>query len=223
MPSCPSFTLFRRSAFVTAAVCVVALVKAEDIHPPLLQQADLLVPILGITEQAAPKSAFATTVKHKETVTLSAPGPWGQLEYFPVFLEAPASLIDQFPMPNSKPRWVFPLAKLPQLPALFKQVGLDQAFIDALMAPSTIVKDMDMAYLFPPQASLEAMTPEQRQVIYAELRRFPVNEFHADPVLILSDDVDEWFRTAKLRPEIIAKFKQMTYKRGGATAFSDLP
>ncbi len=219
----PSNSLFSRSAVLIAAVCaVLEIAKADEIHPPLLQQADLLVPILGISEQAVTR-APAAAAKHKETVTLSAPGAWGQLEYFPVFLEAPASLIDQFPMPNSKPRWVFPLVKLPQLPDLFKQAGLDQAFIDALMAPSTIVKDMDMAYLFPPQTYLEAMRPEQRQIVYAELRKYPVNEFHADPVLILSDDVEEWFRTAKLRPEIIAKFKQMTYKRGLATAFSDLP
>ncbi|MDB6138535.1 MAG: hypothetical protein JWO94_1607 [Verrucomicrobiaceae bacterium] len=126
-------------------------------------------------------------------------------------------------MPNSRPRWIFPVLRLPDLPGLFRRAGLDPVFISALMAPATVVKDMDMAYLFPPQASLEAMTPAQRQMIYSELRKYPANEFHADPVLILSDNVDEWFHSAKLRPEIIAKFKQLTYKRGQATAFSDLP
>jgi len=220
--------LFSPFAFLITAVGVSFAVAAPDeIHPPLLvpqQQAELLVPLLGAEQSAirAPESS-AKPRSQKEKVVLSQPGPWGQLEYFPVFLEAPANLIDQFPMPNSKPRWVFPVAKIAELPLLFKQAGLDQAFIDALLSPATVVKDMDMAYLFPPQASLEAMTPAQRQVIYAELRKYPVNEFHADPVLILSDDVDEWFHTAKVRPEIITKFKQLTYKRGQATAFSDLP
>lgn len=220
------FPVLDRFALWLAVVTLAAIsVQADEIHPPLLeppqQQAGLLVPILGM-EQASVRVSVPST-KGREKVTLSAPGPWGQLEYFPVFLEAPANLIEQFPMPNSRPRWVFPQARWPELPALFKTAGLDQGFIDALLAPATVVKDMDMAYLFPPQASLEAMTPAQRQVIYAELRKYPVNEFHADPVLILSDDVDEWFHTAKIRPEIITKFKQLTYKRGQATAFSDLP
>ena len=80
-----------------------------------------------------------------------------------------------------------------------------------------------MVYLFPPLPMLEAMTPAQRQVIYSELRRYPINEFHTDPVLVISGDVDEWFRTATLRPELIAKFKQFTYMRGQVLAFSDLP
>ena len=158
-----------------------------------------------------------------ERTVRSQPGPWGELEYFPVFLEAPAHLIDQFPMPNSRTRWAFPLSKVLELPALFQKAGLPQPFMDALLSPHTMVKDLDMAYLFPPKEQLEAMTPEQRQVVYKELRKYPINEFHTEPVLILSDDVDEWFRTAKIRPELLNKFKQFVYKRGQIMAFSDLP
>jgi hypothetical protein len=189
-----------------------SLACAQDLQV----QANLLVPLLASEGAAARRAVDSKT-------ELSAPGPWGQLETFPVFLEAPIHLIEQFPMPNTRPRWVFPQALVPQLPALFQKAGLSQPFIDALMVPGSVVKDMDMAYLFPPMAYLEAMTPDQRQVIYGELRKYPVNEFHADPVLILSDNVDEWFKSAHLRPEIIAKFKQYTYRRGQAIAFSDLP
>jgi len=195
---------------------------SDVIHPPLLQ-ADLLAPI-GLAQQRAPVPPAPKLVKaHMDSVTRSKPGPWGPLDYFPVFLEAPGNLIDQFPMPNSRPRWVFPLGQLAELPALFQKAGLDQAFITDLMSPTTFVKDAEMVYLFPPLPMLEAMTPAQRQVIYAELRRYPINEFHADPVLVISGDVDEWFRTATLRPELIAKFKQFTYRRGEVLAFSDLP
>ena len=169
------------------------------------------------------QTASLASSQVKEKVFLSPPGPWGQLEYFPVFLEAPAHLIDQFPVPNTRPRWVFPLARLGELPGLFAKAGLSQRLSDTLLSPTSYVKEMDMVYLFPPQQDLEAMTPAHRQVIYAELRKYPINEFHADPVLILNDNVDEWFRTTKLRPELIAKFKQLSYQRGKAIAFSDLP
>ena len=191
---------------------------AEEIHPPILG-ADVATPVIA----AISAIPVVQSQPQADKVIRSNPGPWGQLEYFPVFLEAPANLIDQFPMPNSRPRWVFPVARLPELPALFEKAALDKTFVAALLDPATVVKTQDMAYLFPPSNWLEAMTPSQRQPIYAELRKYPVNEFHADPVLVLSDDVDEWFRSAHLRPEILAKFKQFTYRRGQATAFSDLP
>ena len=227
MPQPFTIRRFLRSscqAIVWAALCAASLhVCANDeIHPPLLQ-ADLLVPATVAT-QSAPVLANSKPAKsHVDRVTKSKQGPWGTLEYFSVFLEAPTNLIDEFPMPNSKPRWVFPLGELADLPALFRKAGLDDNFISALMSPTTLVKDTEMAYLFPPQPMLEAMTPAQRQVIYAELRRYPINEFHADPVLVVSGDADEWFRTASLRPELLAKFKQMAYTRGQALAFSDLP
>ena len=89
---------------------------ADVIHPPLLQ-ADLLAPI-GLAQQNAPVPQAPKPVKaHLDRVTKSKPGPWGQLDYFPIFLEAPGNLIDQFPMPNSRPRWVFPLDQLADLPA----------------------------------------------------------------------------------------------------------
>ena len=216
----PNPTSFSRAlvSILLLGVGYSLAIGADDIHPPLLQQTSQLVPILGV--QAQPPSQAAV---HVDKVYLSPPGPWGQLEYFPVFLEAPTHLIDQFPIPNTRPRWAFPETQKAELPAHFQKAGLPQPFIDALFAPKSVVTDMGMIYLFPPPLALEAMTPEQRQVIYGELRKYPINEFHAEPVLILSDDIDQWFRTAKLRPELIAKFKQFAYKRGQATAFSDMP
>ncbi len=218
--SFPSSLFSVRLALLSAALLAFggSRLLADEIHPPLLQAG--LPSSIPIEVASTTASAVKPPV---DRVTRSAPGPWGQLDYFPVFLEAPTSLIEQFPMPNAKPRWVFPESQLEHLPAFFKQAGLDAPFIGALMSPSTLIKDADMVYLFPPQPMLEAMTPVQRQIIYGELRKYPINEFHADPVLIVSGDVNEWFRTAKLRPELIEKFKQFTYTRGETLAFSDLP
>jgi hypothetical protein len=43
-----------------------------------------------------------------------------------------------------------------------------------------------------------------------------------DPVLIIGQEIKEWYRTSKLRPEIIAKIEQLSYKRGETIAFSDI-
>jgi hypothetical protein len=80
-----------------------------------------------------------------------------------------------------------------------------------------------MVHLYPPFADLESLTPAMREVIYPELAKYPVNEFHVDPVLILTPTVEEWYKSSKLRPELVARIKQLSYRRGECIAFSDLP
>jgi len=45
------------------------------------------------------------------------------------------------------------------------------------------------------------MLPEQRTILYAELARYDINEFHKDPVFISSGNVDDWFGDSSVRPE----------------------
>lgn len=208
---------------VVAALAITGYAQfaVPEIDPLLLPHQPVVVGQLGAGTIAS--ATAARTPKKQERMTISEPGSWGQLEWYPVFLEAPANLIEKFPLPNSRPRWVFPKSMVQDLPALFNSAGLDSVFSAALLSPAAMVIDGDWAYLFPPIAQLEAMTPVQREVIYPVLRKYEQNEFHFEPVIITSDDVDEWFRSSHLRPEILAKVKQMAYRRGTALAFSDLP
>ena len=179
--------------------------------------------IINVTQLGSPSESLPVASGTKSQIVKSAPGPWGRLEYFPVFMEAPLSLVENFPIPNTRSRWAFPASSLPQLHDFFSKAGLEESFISTLLMKDSVVIDGDMAYLFPPLLSLEAMTSQQRTLVYSELRKYPANEFHVEPVLITSGDVDDWFGSSKLRPEIIAKLKEYTYKRGDTLAFSDLP
>jgi hypothetical protein len=126
-------------------------------------------------------------------------------------------------MPSTRPRWSFPESTAAQLPQFFKDVGLSEAFREALLDETTQTRAGGIIHLFPPIAALEAMTAAQREVVYAELRRFPENEYHVEPIHFTTDSVEEWFATSKLRPELIAKVRQMTYRHGDCMAFSDVP
>lgn len=150
------------------------------------------------------------------------PGPWGKLRCFYIYIEAPQSMVDNFPLPHSKPRWTFEEAALPALPALFKRAGLTDMFAVALLDPLTMSKEGGFVHLFPALPDLEAMTPAMREVIYPELAKVEMNTYHADPVLITADTVEEWYRTSKLRPELISRISKLSYHRGEALAFSDL-
>ncbi|WP_395740347.1 hypothetical protein [Prosthecobacter sp.] len=151
------------------------------------------------------------------------PGPWGKMKCAYVYLEAPASLIEEFPLPSPIPRWTFPASDLPGLPAFLARAGLSQSLIDTLLTSKHLVKEGAFVHLLPPLAELESMTPETRAIIYAELSKHPENEYHADPVLIIGTTIDEWYKGSRLRPELIAKIKRLSYMRGEAIAFSDIP
>lgn len=155
-------------------------------------------------------------------VSYANSGPWGKLRCFYIYIEAPKAMVDEYPLPSSKPRWTFPAAEVPKLPELFQTAGLPEAFGIALLEPLNTAKEGGLIHLFPSVENLEAMTPAMREVIYPELAKYPENEYYVDPVLITADSVDEWYATSKLRPELISKIRQYSYKRGDCLAFSDL-
>jgi hypothetical protein len=150
------------------------------------------------------------------------PGPWGRLRCAFIYLEAPKNLLENFPLPATKPKWVFPQTFKEALPAFLQKAGLSEAMVSALLDPKTVVTVDGNLYLFPRLPDLEAITPESRTIIYTELSKYTENEFHVDPVLIIGQETKEWYRTSKLRPEIITKIEQLSYKRGETTAFSDI-
>lgn len=152
----------------------------------------------------------------------ATPGPWGKLRCAYIYLEAPKTLVDNFPLPHTRPRWSFSEEMLPSLPEFFRKAGLPQALITLLLDTNQVVKENGYVHLFPPLPDLEAIPPDSRSVIYTELSKYTPNEFCVDPVLIVGQTVQEWYRTSKLRPEIVSKIEQMSYKRGDTIAFSDV-
>jgi hypothetical protein len=173
----------------------------------------------GNNTLAAPPSAPASN----PSVFDAQPGPWGQMQCAYVYLEAPASLIEEFPLPSPIPRWTFPASALPSLPAFFAKAGLSESLVANILTPKHLVKEGALVHLLPPLAELEGLTAESRAVIYAELAKYAENEYHADPVLIIGTTIDEWYKGSRLRQEIVNKIKQLSYMRGEAVAFSDIP
>lgn len=150
------------------------------------------------------------------------PGPWGDLQYYYIYLEAPQRLVENFPMPNTITKWSFSKATVIDLKNLFAQAGLSQALQDYLLDPKHMVLEADAITVFPPLPDLTAMTPEQRSIIYKELALSDLNEFHKSPVLITSGSVDQWLGMSRLSDELIEIIRKFAYKRGSVLAFSDL-
>ncbi len=163
-----------------------------------------------------------TSRQGEKGVFEAKPGPWGRLKSFYIYIEAPKKMVDDYPLPFSKPRWTFPESEVAALAGLFERAGLSEGMSRGLLNAAHWTRDSGMVNLFPSVSDIESMTPAARQIIYKELARYPTNEFHADPVLMTTDTAEEWFHSSKLRPELIAKISELSYLRGECLAFSDV-
>ena len=153
----------------------------------------------------------------------SSPGPWGSIVGDYIFLEAPASLIENFALPSTQTRWTFPLDFKARLEAFFQEAGLTPEQIAPLMLPAAQVVEGNEVHVLPSRPLVEQMTAASRAHIYGELSKYSINEYCADPVLIVGTSVQEWYRTSKLRKELIDLIERLSYKRGETTVFSDIP
>lgn len=216
-------TVVRVSALFAAGLPAlpVGLAGADLTSPVSILTGRVNRALLAASGEVAPAPEPPVPAK-RPAFFYANPGPWGKLRCFYIYIEAPQEMVDKFPLPHSKPRWSFPEASLPSLPALFKQAGLPEMFAVALLDPLTMTKEGGFVHLFPDVQNLEAMTPAMREVIYPELAKVDLNTYHMDPVLITAESVEEWYRTSKLRPELVSRIAKLSYHRGEALAFSDL-
>jgi len=175
----------------------------------------LAVSVIGIDAQVS--------VAGPSNIVTAQPGPWGNLRYFPIYLEAPTSLVEAFPLPNSKPYWAFPESEASGFPDVLRRSGVTEEVARQLLDPQLYRRENGWIYLAVPIPILESLATETRSKIYTYLAQYPLNEFCQDPVLILSDKIESWFEGSELRPEIITKISKLAYRRGDLWAFSDLP
>ena len=184
--------------------------------------AALALHCFGAKMDAAPKEKPTFAPPPREQVEAGHPGPWGELEISPMYIEAPDYLLDTVQRPNSKPVWNFPGGTESSLRALFTKAGLTKAVQDRILDPQRMLKQGTLLTVFPPIDDLQAIPRETRSIIYAELAKSELNEFHANPIYIVGGNVDEWLRETGLRPKLQDLIRRMTWHTGSALAFSDL-
>lgn len=151
----------------------------------------------------------------------SSAGPWGKLVGDYIYLEAPPALVEGFALPSTQTRWTFPAANEASIPKIFADAGLTEDQIKPLIA--SLIREGEYVHILPTLDFVSNLSTGIRAAIYMELAKVPTNEYHVDPVLIFGTSVEEWYRTSKLRPELIQKINQFSYLRGETIAFSDIP
>lgn len=201
-PAVPSFPAVNRRRFLSSGVgaTFAALCSAH-----------------GAEDSPAPN-----THSLKE-IASCAPGPWGRVSYYYFFLEAPAHVVEKFPLPNTTPRWIFDLADNEVIAAKLKEAGVDVDQVDQLLQSRRIVRDDRRVYVFPTAGMVENLSPQTRSTLYALLARNSANTFYHSPVFFLTDSVEEWAKDSELPEAVVQRISRLAYKSGNALVFSDIP
>ncbi len=166
----------------------------------------------------------AVTAKEPEPTGLlkCPPGPWGDIEYHYIYLEASEHVVSRFKLPGSQPIWAFPGATVEVLAELFERAHVPADWSDLWLQAPHLIETPGCLNILVPIPHLEALMPEQRALIYAELAKHEVNEYHRDPVFITSGSAQEFLQHAEISGEDARWFARMCYRRGNVLCFSDV-
>lgn len=182
----------------------------------------LLLLLPGVQGRACAQNSQADDLPVQRPF-FSKEGPWGRLQCYYFYLEAPDSVVSRAALPDTQVRWRIPEEQLAEFESLISSTDLAKSLISGLFTPGKIIRRNGTANLFPSPELIEALTEPDRQRVYSLLAAFPDNEFYEYPIFFLSGDVDEWAQDSELRPELVAAMRRLSYHRGEALAFSDIP
>lgn len=150
------------------------------------------------------------------------PGPWGELEYFYTFLEAPEHMVDLMEIPARQTVWRFMGWHEDQVRELIESLGLPKPMEMELLGESQWY-DVEGEVRVHPSASMVLALPGMaRQKIYGVLRKWEENRFYHVPVVIGSGKVRDHFAGAGLSEALVSAIEKTSYPFGNGLAFSDV-
>lgn len=181
-------------------------------------------PLAWAAPETAPSEKSRPSDLEEPSVREGRPGPWGQIQYYSIMLEAPEALVKLFPVPSSKTVWKFRNLTHDQLRETLLGAGLTEAQCDPLFGnPAPPFKSGGITHLYPTTEIVLSLTPEVRAQLYQILRRCDANQLHTQPYVIEGGDAREWFSGSGVRQELIDLIDRLSYPWAPGRAFSDLP
>ena len=179
--------------------------------------------LAGLLLSWLPAAAQQVPPETADAVTKAQAGPWGEIEYFYIYLEAPDVLMERFPLPSAITRWAVPKMELGDLNKTLTSNGLTNEEVLELLAGPSPIREGDWVYLFPSDNLLLSLPRERRSQLYKYLSQFHPNSFHESPVYFPGSNVRLWAQGTKLAQDKIDLIDRLSFDRGGIDAFSDVP
>jgi len=151
------------------------------------------------------------------------PGPWGDLDYFTVYLEASASMLKSMDFQTYDTTWKFVKWTDDQVTKLFESAKIAEPFRTELLDHTKWRRDSEGVTVTPSREAVLGLGNDSRAAIYQVLGRWEENQFHHEPVIIAGHDVREWLTRAQLSEELLTTIERTVYQRGTNRVFADTP
>lgn len=151
------------------------------------------------------------------------PGPWGRITYSYLYLSAPDTILDEFPMPAPQSRWCFADHNMDWVKVFLTGVGFDAAVVNRLTNdPRSAADEENVITLFPTEADVLSLNPANRVALYKELAKYTQNPYFHDPICVPDGDVGSWLRDSGIPENVLTLIQQLVYRDGSGYFFSDL-
>ena len=188
-----SFTMstasFRRLSLLLLAS---ALGGSTDLFPTMLQG----------QESAVPNAPIFKNLK---------PGPWGGLESYPVFLQAPEAALKLLPSPSQQTVWRFFGTTRDEVSALFQKFFPDPDLYREATVRSVWYLTPEEVRVHPTDRMVLALPPLARLELMQTLGKYEENPFHYNPLVIEGQDVRAWFAGTGLSEPVLAAIEATSF------------
>lgn len=151
------------------------------------------------------------------------PGPWGDLDYFTVYLEASIATLKNMDLPTYDTVWKFVGYTDDQVAKLFESVKMPPEVLSELLERKKWRRDGKTVAVYPSREAVLGLPSDARATIYQILGRWEENPFYHEPDVISGNDVRVWLQRAKLPEEVLATIEKTVYQRGKSLVFADQP
>ncbi len=168
--------------------------------------------------------AADTNPRPRELVR-SAPGPWGQLEYYEVPLECPDTYLDYLVLPSQQIEWSYPKQAFEKPRDLLLAAGLDESVIGPLLDHANLITDDELSRLYPTEQALLDLPFQSRARLYSFLSQIGENPYIRRPIYINDENLSAWFSGSQAPRTAIQDVAKLAYPtpRGRGYFLADFP
>jgi hypothetical protein len=151
------------------------------------------------------------------------PGPWGELDYFTVYLEASNAILKSMELPTYDTVWKFVGYSDDQVAKVIESVKIPAEIQAELLDRKKWRHEDKSVSIFPSREAVLGLPTEARISIYGVLGRWEENTFYHEPDVIAGNDVRAWLQRANLSEEVLEAIEKLAYQRGKNLVFADQP
>ncbi len=216
--------LFSKLLHSSSIPALALLVLAAPITQTAAQLA--LPPFSGrgsLTEVQNPTENSDSKDSEPPEPILSRKGPWGQLEYFETFIQAPEDIVLAAQPRTGKTRWFFGGMDTQSVKEFLGELNLPHSLETALCADDSWLLEPEGITLSPSSAQLLELPESSRAKLYSTLSRWEQNFYHLEPEVIYTGSVRSWFRGFEVSEAVLSFTEKMSYKLGSTLLFADTP